>query len=346
MYKIKLVVNSYERWLTGLHYEYFCPIEVDKKYYLKFLQKNFPYEMSDAYDLHPYGHILPSVKKSRLDDQLQRDTMRQVESGFYGPPFVFNDLCLGQFNESDTKKVGYYNTLAKARHDAGLDYGIVPNYTHNYDKYLRPVQNMTARTSYNKIGGIFSLELDSSENDDYLYEWLLSNQMRQGKLVFYDGDGDQAFKIEFWDCFCIRIGEQMTSTSSTAMKMNVRLSPAITRNRNEEHQKVWKITDITPSSNAFGSGPVGEEIVEEGKVISCKFIDEDGNDISNPKKNQNITLVINTTGLVGKRISINLGDDKIDYEYEGTYLENDLLENISVSDDIIKLPLKTLKQRK
>ncbi|WP_075602978.1 type VI secretion system tube protein TssD [Saccharicrinis aurantiacus] len=263
MYQIKLVVDSYERWLTGLHYEYFCPIEVDKAYYRKFLQKNFPYEMGDAYNLHPYANKLPLVKWSQLDERLQQDCMRQAQSDFYQTTPKFNDLCLGEFGESDTKKVGYYNTLAMARHKAGLDYGIVPNYTHNYDKYLSPVQNITARTTYNKIGGLFSLELNSSENDDYLYEWLLTSQMRQGKLVFYDGDGDQAFKIEFWDCFCIGVQENMSAEGNTAMKMNVRLSPAITRNRSAEHQKVWKVTDITPTNRAFGPSSVSEEPDEE-----------------------------------------------------------------------------------
>ncbi|WP_282038723.1 DUF3289 family protein [Saccharicrinis aurantiacus] len=262
MYQIKLVVDSYERWLTGLHYEYFCPIEVDKAYYRKFLQKNFPYEMGDAYNLHPYTNKLPLVKRSQLDERLQQDCMRQAQSDFYQTTPKFNDLCLGEFGESDTKKVGYYNTLAMARHKAGLDYGIVPNYTHNYDKYLSPVQNITARTTYNKIGGLFSLELNSSENDDYLYEWLLTSQMRQGKLVFYDGDGDQAFKIEFWDCFCIGVQENMSAEGNTAMKMNVRLSPAITRNRSAEHQKVWKVTDITPTNRAFGLSSVSEEPAE------------------------------------------------------------------------------------
>ncbi len=59
-----------------------------------------------------------------------------------------------------------------------------------------------------------------------------------------------------------------------------------------------------------------------------------------------VTLVIKSQGLIGEKINIDLSDDKIDYEYQGEYLESDLIENFTVTEDVIKLPLKTIKQRK
>lgn len=50
--------------------------------------------------------------------------------------------------------------------------------------------------------------------------------------------------------------------------------------------------------------------------------------------------------MIGKTASFDLSDDKLDYEYSGKYLENNLLENIKVTDEMMKVKLQTLKQRK
>ncbi|GAF03215.1 hypothetical protein [Saccharicrinis fermentans] len=49
MFKVKLEMEGLERWLTSLHYEYFCPVSINENKYRQFLKKNFPYEPSDAY---------------------------------------------------------------------------------------------------------------------------------------------------------------------------------------------------------------------------------------------------------------------------------------------------------
>lgn len=74
MYRIKLIVNDNERWLTAMHYEYFCPVKIDKDYYTKFLYKNFPFELTDTIHLFPYNHrTLPTFKSTLKDEKLQRE---------------------------------------------------------------------------------------------------------------------------------------------------------------------------------------------------------------------------------------------------------------------------------
>ncbi len=341
MFKIKLVADSYERWLTGLQYEYFCPVKMKDDYYTKFLYKNFPYEMNDPFSLALYHkHGLPTVKPSVKDEKLQREAYRKSE----GSRAFVSGLRTSFSQKPETSKDIYYNELALMRQAAGLDYGIAPNYNYKYDNYLRPVQDICAKTEFNKVGGIFNLRLESSSNDDFLYEWMISGQMKNGRIVFYDGDGDQAFKIEFWDCYCFSIAEQMNSIGNSAMTMNLRLSPAITRNRSVEHQKVWKVTDISRTNKAFGGGPVVVE-KKEGRLTKCYFEDSDGYVINKLRRDMDIYAVIDSSNMIGKTISIDLSDDEVDYEYKGQYLENDLLEDIKVTADTIKIPLKTLKQR-
>ena len=57
-------------------------------------------------------------------------------------------------------------------------------------------------------------------------------------------------KIEFWDCYCVGFHESMTLGSSP-MQISLRLSPAITRNRNVvKHEKSWKVSDLNGDRKA------------------------------------------------------------------------------------------------
>ncbi|WP_154665642.1 type VI secretion system tube protein TssD [Saccharicrinis fermentans] len=345
MYRVKLVVDSYERWLTSVYYEYFCPVDMDPEYYKKYLQKNFPFEPADTKDMAPYNpRTIPTVNPTFFDKELIRESLREAEFAVKHGESNFCTEKFSSFGEDKSLKAKYYTKLAKARQRNGLDYGIAPNYSRNYDSYIRPVQQITKRTEYNKFGGIFNLSLDSSQDDDFLYEWLLQGDMKQGKLVFFDGDLEQAFKIEFWDCYCIRVGEQMTSTGSSAMRMHIRLSPAITRNRGEEHQKVWKVTDITPNDRAFGPGPVEEEPVQEPEWVECYITDMQGNRIDDYQIGDTIIVVFKTRHLVGKKISLNLNDKDADFEYNGNRLENDILSNYLVNNNTEQVELTVIEQ--
>ena len=62
MLKIKLIADGNKRWVSDLHYEYFCPVKAKEDFYTKFLFKNFPFEMSDIFNLlpfHKYG--IPTI---------------------------------------------------------------------------------------------------------------------------------------------------------------------------------------------------------------------------------------------------------------------------------------------
>lgn len=50
----QLIINNEKRNIRGFRYEYFRKIEKSKERYRKILQKNFPYNEADRYDLFPY----------------------------------------------------------------------------------------------------------------------------------------------------------------------------------------------------------------------------------------------------------------------------------------------------
>lgn len=337
MFKLKLIVDGNERWLNKLQYDYFCPVTDNEKYYRKFLHLNFPFGINDDTDLSPYyKSCIPSIKPNRLDQDIESEALRVSKSDFRSISF-FADT-------PKTPKEKYYNELTQLRYRAGLDHGIIPNIDRKYDRFIRPQQAITKPLEYNKFGGIFNLELESSEDDDFWYTWMLSSELKNGRIEFYEGDGDMAFKIQFWDCFCIGIGEQMSSFGRAAMTMQMRLSPAITQNRNVQHEKVWKITDITPSSNAFGHGPVGEEPVQEPEWVESYITDRQGNSIDNYEVGDTIIVVFKTRHLIGKKISLNLNDKDADFKYNGNRLENDILSNYFVNNNTEQVELTVIEQ--
>lgn len=140
----------------------------------------------------------------------------------------------------------YYNRLTQLRYDKGLDRDIIPNIYNWYDMETRPSASRDFPKMGQLVGGIFEMEFDSTDDDDFFYQWLLSGEMNNGKMIFYKGDHeDQFIKIIFGDCYCTEIGERMSSVDCSPMKMRIQISPAITENRGIKHEKSWKVTEIT-----------------------------------------------------------------------------------------------------
>lgn len=90
------------------------------------------------------------------------------------------------------------------------------------------------------------MEFDSTDDDDFFYQWLLSRTMNNSKMIFYKGDHEEQFiKIKFGDCYCTEVGEHMSSVDASPIKMRIRISPGIPENKGVKHEKSWKVTEIT-----------------------------------------------------------------------------------------------------
>lgn len=240
MTRIQLTINGTTRRIDALQYEYFNPVCKSEKKYRKTLQKNFPYDFGDDTDLFPYSTVaLPTLTTDALAKRLSDEA--KWETRIYDPSFRSASL----FREIKSKKDFYYDRLTELRYDKGLDRDIIPNIHYLYDMETRPSNSWDFPDMGRFIGGIFELEFDSTDDDDFFYQWLLSGTMNNGEMVFYKGDHeDQFIKIKFWDCYCIEIEERMSSVDYSPMKMKIRISPAITENRGIKHEKSWKVTEI------------------------------------------------------------------------------------------------------
>lgn len=236
MYHIKLIVEEEKRTLLSFHYEYFRPAYILEDKYLKTLYKNYPYNSDDQYNLMPYyGAELPELSHNNFDKNLVREAFYQADSAstmLYGN----NKVCRKQI---------YYDTLTQLRYDNRLDRTIIPNLNQLYDMETRLSENPSCRFSHKIVGGIFELVAESTFEDDFFYRWMFEGQMKNGEILVYRYDDDLPLRFSFWDCYCVQIGEQMTSYTSEPMRLKMRLSPAIIVNRRmEPFEKSWKKTEL------------------------------------------------------------------------------------------------------
>jgi len=266
MIKTKITIDGQSRWLNALSYEYFLPVYPDKSFYRAFLQKNFPYEFCDSYSPISFTHKkVPRIIPTRTDIKIADDCRRMVESPFQS--LAVNETLNYGFGHQNTPSVKdqYYETLSKERCKIFLDRGLNPNEPGLYDMLLRPSELNDTRIKSSLAGGLFSIEFDSTENDELFMDWLILGTKKEGQFEIYKGDDPHFMKIEFWDCYCVGLRESMQQ-GDRPMQMALRLSPAITRNRSVvKHEKSWKTSDIQKEWKPVAtSAPIEQE---EKKVL-------------------------------------------------------------------------------
>ncbi|GIM57742.1 hypothetical protein CAPN006_21340 [Capnocytophaga canimorsus] len=86
---------------------------------------------------------------------------------------------------------------------------------------------------------------------------------------------------------------------------------------------------------------------EEPDILEIYYTDEKGNRIDKEDLQPNIVvyLVIKGQNLAGKTGDLELSNTKVDFEHQGVYLENDILENYALESDYNKIELKVIKPK-
>lgn len=309
MIKAQLTVNGETRSLSSFKYEYFQPVRKSEEKYRKILQKNFPYDFPDKQDLFPYySNNLPTLKNDALAQRLREKA--------YFDAYTLSDAGMA-FNRK-SKKDYYYDKLTELRYHKSLDRNVIPNLYDFYDMEARPSETIGRfPVTLRIIGGIFDVEFDSMEHDDIFYQWLSSGEMKNGEFTFWQGDSmERYFKIKFWDCYCIEIGESLMAYSPLPMKMHIRMSPAITENRGIKHEKCWKVSDIR--NQPFKTNPTIIPYVASDttiRIIDAYWINEEGNKQRESFPDYPVTLFIKLANpIVGTTVDL-----KFRFEENGVY---------------------------
>lgn len=203
--------------------------------------------------------------------------------------------------------------------------------------------NTNGTASTQPLGGLFNIEVESPKST-HLYAWGASNfGMKYIKLEFSPVTlASKSRTIELYDTLCIRHHDYFHHDSKDPMISVLQLSPAIiVQDGQTLVEKNWKVTDLS-----MQEVQPTQAVSENPEILECFFEDEQGNALLKPKKYQTIFLVVKTQDMVGKSVDLDLSDDSIDYEYNGAIVDNDLIQGVNVTADIMKIQLKTIKQRR
>lgn len=99
-------------------------------------------------------------------------------------------------------------------------------------------------------GDLITLMFECSGDEQFFYDWLNEGAMHNGEIHFIYNEVEIADIFQFWDCFCLKIEEGM-STGTSSMVMTIYLSPGIIKRNNlEPREKVWKVSDPAIQSSA------------------------------------------------------------------------------------------------
>lgn len=206
-----------------------------------------------------------------------------------------------------------------------------------FQDLVHPLERIDLPVGTEVAGGLFHLNLNASAEDAFFWEWLLTGNRKEGRIELYRGDSDPGLKIEFADCYCVGLYERM-QFGERPMQLNLRLSPAVTRNRGVNHQKTWKVSKTGSEGKVVQQAPA----VETAAYTELYVVDQQNNRITEVAPGMTIDVVMKTTGCVGKSISLNLNDKKHDYKYEGQVLVEDTLSAYEITQNIERITLEVI----
>ena len=194
-------------------------------------------------------------------------------------------------------------------------------------------------------GTVFEIIFETTSDQSFM-SWAIATDMtKHVKIVVSPVTATSKSRvIELYDVHCVHFRNNFNAQDGEPMTTLIHLTPAIMI---DDGYKVldhyWKKTDLSVSAPITTLEPEKQPV-----FIESYYENKQEERISDEevKIGDEVTLVLKTTDAVGKTITVSLQDEAKDFEYEGKRLENDLLENITISADVQRIPLKVLSPEK
>lgn len=126
-------------------------------------------------------------------------------------------------------------------------------------------------------GDLIALTFNSTNHDQFFYDWLFEGAMHDGEIQFIYNEVEIADNFRFWDCFCLGLEESM-SVGGAPMRMTIFLSPGIIkRNNMEPTEKVWKVSDISQKQPQKVEKEAKPEERKNPEIVELYWKDAKGN---------------------------------------------------------------------
>ena len=190
------------------------------------------------------------------------------------------------------------------------------------------------------------LELQiESRKDVNLLDWSIDPSLsKQLELLIYPVTlGGKTRKINFIDCHLLNWNNNFSSTSDDPLAETLHISSAGIKDSNSslEYSSYWRTT--MPNQD-IEETELEEQVAPE--ILEMYYTDLENNTIpeNNLKRGKEVFLVLKTKNASGKELTIDLDNNKLDFEYNGEVLTEDLLM-VSITADTMKLRLKTIAEQ-
>ena len=189
---------------------------------------------------------------------------------------------------------------------------------------------------------VFNVSFYPEKGDEFFYRWVLNKS-----------EEPQRVKIVLYDIVWKRVVEQHEIIYSTGVQFNSEFDhqlgtinrlkiPALTLISNEIYY-----TDIRFGGYLTGEIERQKKKQQTPEIAGYYFQDMNGQRISQDElePEMEIYLCIETENASNQTLTINLNDPRIDYEYEGQMVENDILKDISITGNTTRIKLKTVEPK-
>lgn len=205
------------------------------------------------------------------------------------------------------------------------------------------------------IAHFFKVSFLTEEGDDFFADWMYGKnnhyqwqkgQWYNGTITFYD---DTSYGQEF-------LHYELTTALATSFRVDydqekgmITTLEIFARERVYDHKFV---INSEYYAIMFDYVEVKDKIQQlsndEPEIVGYYFKDIEGNPINQEElePDMEIYLYLETENALDQTLTIALNDPRLDYEYEGEIVKNDVLKDISITGDTTCIKLKTVEPKK
>lgn len=164
-------------------------------------------------------------------------------------------------------------------------------------------------------GDLIALTFNSTNHDQFFYDWLFEGAMHDGEIQFIYNEVETADIFRFWDCYCLGLEESM-SVGGAPMRITIFLSPGIIKRNNiEAREKVWKVSNIaTQPENSTKTDDIESNDIakKEPQIVAVYWKDANGKiNIDKLPNDGKVTLFAQTRNTQkGDKISFEIISDE------------------------------------
>ncbi|MFK8272029.1 type VI secretion system tube protein TssD [Capnocytophaga canimorsus] len=197
----------------------------------------------------------------------------------------------------------------------------------------------------------FYVSFLAEEGDDFFMQWMCGKNIahggakgfwHDGEIVFYDetSDGQEFYRYDLQ--YVMPIHFRLEYDHQNGMVIHLTLT-ALDRVYNH----------LLHTENFYGyffeyakPKEKPKPMPKEEQRVRCYYTDLEDNPKAEVHIGDEIYLVIESEGIIGKTIDIELSDEYKDFECQGEILENDILRDILIEEDYQKILLKVVASQK